>query len=230
MRSKLFFLLHLGFLLTLLSVYIKADDPLPPPADYAIKSANGNYEAFFSVKDKKTTVYELSGRTKKEKRKLWEMEGWFRNTFLSNDGNNLVIAYEGANLLDENYKADQIMISFYEREKLLKTIRLNELIESPTPENLEKTVSHYKWVETYGINEKQQFKINTIKKKKFLFDIKTGNPIDDKLYTPSNSISENQNASPQNPDTSKKSEDRKTNSCAAAILAFVGIAGFLAKR
>lgn len=222
MKSKIFVLFT--FILILQPISIWADEPLPPPKDYFINSANGKYTAFFSVKDKKTIVYELVGKIKKEKQKIWEMDGWFRNTYLSNDGNNLIVAYEGANLLDNNYKTDQVMISFYDKGKLLKEIKLNQLIENPVPEKLEKTVSHYSWVETYGMNENQQFEVNTIKKKKFLFDIKTGNIIGGELYSSSNTFNDNQNTVSQNSANTKPTGTGKTNSCSAAVLGIAGIA------
>lgn len=187
MKNTVYFVLCLTFAgFFILPLAAKADEPLPPPTDYSIFSANGKYTASFQVKEKKTSVYRIDKSSPQpQKIKLWEMDGWFRNTFLSNDGENLIVAYDGANLLALNYAPDKVMISFYRQGDLIKRVRLNQLIENPTPAKLRKTVSHYSWVETYGLNEKQFFEVNTIERKKFLFDIKTGLPIEGKLAAPS---------------------------------------------
>ena len=182
MKQFLYTLASISLIVVVLFSESYADDSLPPPSDYSIKSANGKFIVFFSVADKKTRVYEYFNKQKKKKNLIWEMDGWYRNTFLSNDGENLVIVYDGANLLDYDYKKDQIMISFYSKGKLLREIKLNQIIENPIPENLLETVSHYKWVDTYGINEKQLFEVNTIKNQTFKFNLKTGELIEGVLY------------------------------------------------
>jgi len=239
MKLKLSFLLGLAFInIIVFAVGAKADQPLPPPSDYSIRSANGKYKAFFQVKENKTTVYEIDKSSpKKNKIKFWEMDGWFRNTYLSNDGENLIVAYEGANLLSLNYKRDEVMISFYDKGNLLNQVRLNQLIQNPTPEKLEKTVSHYRWVDTYGLNEKQIFEVNTIEKKKFQFDIKTGLPIGMQLHTPSidsgkvsSTDSTNQNAQTNQTNQANSANSNQANTknetggCQAAVLGILSFA------
>jgi hypothetical protein len=222
-------------------VKIKADTPLPPPADYWISSQNNKFKAFFDVKNKTTSVYKVEKIKRKEKKeKIWQMEGWFRNTFLSNDGKNLVVAYNGANLLELDYKIDEVMVSFYDEGSLLNQIRLNQLIESPSPEKLERTESHFKWVTTYGINAEQIFEINTVAKKQFLFDLKTGLPIGTQLYSTdkvssqknemesaSNIGNQSLNNSNSNPDVNHKKQ--KEGSCNLAVFLITGFIGVAAE-
>ena len=213
----------------------KADEPLPPPADYLILSQNKKFKAFFSVENKTTTVYEIQKIKRREKlSKIWEMPGWFRNTFLSNDGDNLVVAYDGANLLELDYKPEQVMISFYSRGQLLNEVRLNQLIENPVPEKLVKTVSHYQWVSTYGLNSGQVFEVNTISKKRFLFDVKSGLPVGTPLYSSIGGqepakTEDNQTAnSPELPNNSNEIKDSNQSATHSGNcpLAFLAVAGF----
>lgn len=237
MKSKISFLWCVAFinLVVFAAGTVRADEPLPPPSDYSIKSANGKYTAFFQVKENKTIVYEVGKSSgKKNKIKLWEMDGWFRNTYLSNDGANLIVFYGGANLLELDYKPDEVMISFYDKGSLLNEVRLNQLLENPAPAALEKTVSHYRWVSTYGMNEKQIFEVTTTEKKKFEFDIKTGLPIGTPLYASSNgspaaspTSQSNQNEQPNqtnSTNTNQTDTKKETAGCQAAVLGIIGCA------
>lgn len=248
MRSKLFFPARSIFLCLIVFAAVataKADEPLPAPADHWVKSANGKYTAFFQVKENRTTVFEVVKSSRKNPpTKRWEMEGWFRNAYLSNDGANLIVFYNGANLLDLDFEPDEPMISFYERGKLLNQVRLNQLIKNPSPETLPKTVSHYRWVATYGLNEKQIFEVSTIEKKRFEFDIKTGLPIGTLLYaaavepaprgdssyqakrdSQTNSAPTGQNGQTNSADTnSKTNAEKEIGGCRAAALGIVGCA------
>jgi hypothetical protein len=207
--KQLLFSLFLVISVLCLTVKIKADTPLSPPTDYWISSQNNKFKAFFDVKNKTTSVYKIEKIKRKEKKeKIWQMEGWFRNVFLSNDGKNLVVAYNGANLLELDYKIDEVMISFYNEGSLLSQIRLNQLIENPLPEKLERTTSHFKWVTTYGINSEQIFEVNTVAKKQFLFDLKTGLPIGTDLY----SVISNENKTGENSDYKIELSTNNSNS------------------
>jgi hypothetical protein len=242
MRPKqLLFSVFLVISVLSLIVKVKADTPLPPPADYWISSQNNKFKAFFDVKNKTTLVYRIEKIKRKEKKeKIWQMEGWFRNTFLSNDGKNLVVAYNGANLLELDYKIDEVMISFYNEGNLLNQIRLNQLIENPLPEKLERTTSHFKWVSTYGINAEQMFEINTVAKKQFLFDLKTGLSIGADLYSTDEVssqktekdntnivVDESSNNSNKSPDINSKNQNK--NNCQLAVFLITGIIGVVSE-
>ncbi len=224
---KLKIIVNIAFIIIFLvnsHLITKADEPLPPPADYSISSQNNKFEAFFDVKNDFTFVYKIEKvKRKVTKTKLWEMPGWYRNAFLSNDGENSIAVYDGANLLELDYKVNQVMISFYQQGKLLNEIRLNQLIKNPVPENLERTVSHYKWVSTHGLNNKQIFEVNTAAKKRFLFDIKTGLPSEGTLLYSADT------KSGQAGTVKKSVEDstEKTNNCRFALFLAAGLAVLL---
>jgi|GEM_PF-950482 len=195
--------------LLLLPVAAVADEPLEAPANKTIYSLNGKFSAFLDYDRKITTVYSIGRRGRREQRtKLWEMHGWFRNASLANDGEHLVVAYEGSNLLNLDYKQDEVMLTFYRRGEVINRVRLNELLEDPRPSSLERTVSHYKWSGTYGFDEQGRYIVNTIEKRLFIFDVATGRPINTKLFSPAQSTRQpppDATATPENERAGKKS-------------------------
>lgn len=101
------------------------------------------------------------------------MNGWHLNAYLSDNGRNLIVFYPGANLLNLGYKADDVMMTFYDRGKVLRQVRLNKIVPNSTPDIFRRTVSHYSWLESYGLVG-DKFIINTLNQKRLIFDIKTG--------------------------------------------------------
>ena len=141
-KDSLFAWLFLANALIVSNV-VRADAPLPAPANRTILSRNGKFQAEFDWHTKKTTIYARQNATRKTK--LWQMNGWHRNAFLADNGRNLIVFYAGANLLNLSYKPDDVVITFYDRGTLLRQVRLNQIIPSPTPNKFRRTVSHYNW-------------------------------------------------------------------------------------
>ena len=56
------------------------------------------------------------------------MPGWNPVSFLADDGEYLVTGYEGNNLLKHKHTADEVMLAFYRRGTLIKSVRLGEVI------------------------------------------------------------------------------------------------------
>lgn len=158
----------------LFSRVVRADEPPLAPANHQVLSRNKKFVAVFDWKAKKTTVYAI--QKSKRKTKLWQMSGWHRNAYLADNGRNLIVFYPGANLLNLGYKPNDVMITFYERGKLLRQVRLNEIVPNPTPDKFRRTVSHYSWLESYGL-EGDKFIINTLQKKRLVFAVKTGKSV-----------------------------------------------------
>lgn len=194
-----------------------ADGPLEAPADKNIYSMNRKFVAFLDYKNKKTTVYKVNKNGKKEERaRLWEMPGWFRNAALSDDGEHFVVLYEGANLLKLDYKQDEVMLTFYKHDAIINQVRLNQLLQNPGPSDLQKTVSHYKWCESFGFDQNGKYIVNTAEKRTFIFDVSTGQPTNNALFTPQANASSETNSSNDN------SQSPKTHSCLGIfiVLAF----------
>jgi len=152
---------------------LTADAPLEPAGDRTTCSLNGAYCAFMRYGAKKTEVWKVARNAQHRKQELtWEMDGWFQNVALSNDGQDLIVASDGGNLLDPGYKPDQVILTFYHRGKKMCDVRLNELVHDPSA--LEKTESHYRWCESYGLDVSGKYVVNTVDGHRLLFDASSG--------------------------------------------------------
>lgn len=160
-------------LLGLMARTLAADEPLPAPDYRAVCSQNGFFCALMDPGKKVTTVVRRHAGGISEN--LWSMPGWFRVAYLSNDGEYLVTGYDGVNLLPLNYRKDQVMLSFYDRGRLIRQVRLNEMITDFS--KLEKSASHYQWGNTLGLNESDHLTVELPDKKWMMFDVRTGREI-----------------------------------------------------
>ncbi len=150
-----------------------ADEPLPAPELKTVCSKNGFFCAEMDPGRNVTTVYRRRAGGVRDP--LWSMPGWFRVASLSNDGEYLVTGFDGSNLLPLDYKKDQVMLSFYDRGRLLRQVRLNELVSDFS--KLQKTVSHYQWGQYLGLNPEDHYVVELADKRWMLFDVRTGFPI-----------------------------------------------------
>lgn len=162
-----------GIFVALLIKGASADQPLPPPELKTICSTSGFFCAEMDPDRNLTTVYRRRAGGVREP--LWSMRGWFRVAALSSDGEYLVTGYDGVNLLPLDYRKDQVMLSFYDRGKLIREVRLNELVTDFS--KLEKTASHYQWGHYLGINADDHYTVELPDKRWVLFNVKTGQPI-----------------------------------------------------
>ncbi|HEX5036097.1 MAG TPA: hypothetical protein VFX30_02960 [bacterium] len=149
---------------------IFADAPLPPPELRTFCSRNGFFCAATDPEARLTTVYRRRAGGVQES--LWSMPGWFRVAYLSSDGEYLVTGYDGLNLLPLDYKKDEVMLSFYDRGKLIRQVRLNEMIADFS--KLEKTASHYQWGKLLGLNADDHLTVELADKRWLLYNVKTG--------------------------------------------------------
>ena len=147
-----------------------ADEPLQTPSDLEVWSTNKEYVAVLKHQENKTSIFRVAPEGKREKK--WGMDGWFRWTHLSNDGEYLAIPYWGANLLSLDYKRDDIMLRLVQRGKDLSTVTLADLIEDFS--KLQRTASHYYWGNCIGFNKKNEFVIETVEGNRFLVSTKDG--------------------------------------------------------
>jgi hypothetical protein len=152
---------------------VKADAPLPPPEIRTVCSRNGFFCARMDPDLSLTTVFRRRAGGVTEP--LWSMPGWFREASLSNDGQYLVAGYDGGNLLPLDVRKDQVMLSFFDRGRLIRQVRLNDLV--PDVSKLTRTVSHYHWGRFHGLNSEGHLVVELADKQWVLFDPRTGLPI-----------------------------------------------------
>jgi hypothetical protein len=152
-----------------------SDKPLGPPELKVIWSNNGKFYAVLDPEKKTTIAYQA---VNKDKKKLWEMKGWFRVAALANDGSHFVTGYRGINLLPVKYRKDEVMLRFYKNGKLFKEVTLDQLITDFS--KLKRTVSHFHWGSYMGFDDKGHYVVKTVEEKKIAFNVTTGMRIDKK--------------------------------------------------
>jgi hypothetical protein len=151
-------------------VPVRADELILPPETKTICSRNNFFCALMDPDTQVTTVYRRRAGGVQEN--LWSMPGWFRIAFLSNDGEYLAAGYDGSNLLPLNYRKDEVMLSFYDRGKLIRQVRLNEMVLDFS--KLERTGASYQWGAYLGLNQDDHLTVALVDKRWLLFDVKTG--------------------------------------------------------
>ena len=110
-----------------------ADTPLPPPKVKEIWSSNKQYCAVMDPRQMTTTVYRVEAGDKRSK--VWAMYGWYRVADLANDGEHLVAGHPGINLLPLDFTMDDVMIYFFRRGELIRTVPLSELVKNKSALN-----------------------------------------------------------------------------------------------
>jgi hypothetical protein len=147
-----------------------ADEPLLAPSKLEVYSNNKNYIFVSDPTAWVTSVYEVSKRG--HRKIMWMMYGWFRDAYLSDDGEHLVVGDDGLGLIPTDYSKNVPMAYFFEKGRLVRFIKLKDIIRDFG--KLEHTASHYHWGGCTGINPKGQFIISTVEKRRLIYDVKTG--------------------------------------------------------
>ena len=143
-----------------------ADSPLTPASIQTTTSANKRFEVV-SHPTKGTKCVEISSS-----KELWNLPGWYRRSFICDDGRHFITAYPGLNLLSVDYKGSDVMLTFWDSGKIIKTVTVDDLI--PNKKILQRTVSHYSWGSVSGINEAGLLEVTLVDGSKILYQPKTG--------------------------------------------------------
>ena len=151
----------------------RADAPLPPPKVKEVWSPNKHYCAVMDPRKMTTTVYRAGAG--EQRTKLWAMYGWFRVAHLANDGESLIAGHPGVNLLPTDVQMDDVLIYFFRRGELTRTVALKELV--PDLSTLKKTASHLLWGNYLGLDAQGRYVVETVDGRKLIFDVRTGRQI-----------------------------------------------------
>lgn len=163
----------------LVSGSARADAPLPPPGS-AVQNCSNNGR-FCLSRAEGSDMLRLHAVEPSGKRKLrWEVRSAARSFVVSNDGVHWVEIFEGANLLPLDTPETAVMLTFHRRGETITQVQLRQLVKSPT--ELPNSVSHKVWAQTYGFNQKGRFSLLTSESLEFLFDARTGKPINRELF------------------------------------------------
>lgn len=135
-----------------------------------VPSANKRYVAVQGADQRSTVVFKKVGQKGREK--LWEIPVWSPALYLADDGEYLVLGYEGGNLLSHGYRLDQVMVSFYRRATLIRSLSLKDVILDPR--HLEVSDSGVQWGFFVGLIGPTKFALDTVERRRLIFDIATG--------------------------------------------------------
>jgi hypothetical protein len=152
-----------------ISAVALADSPLPAPSLITNCSASGKFCAESNPTTRITSI-----RAKGSQKTLWSIKGWHRSFTISDDGQSLVIGYSGGNLVPIDVTLKEPMLSFYQREKLIRVVTLGDLVKSKA--ELSPTVSHLHWgnIVGAGIDRNNRIRVELVNNKQMTFNAKTG--------------------------------------------------------
>jgi hypothetical protein len=156
-------------LLIMLSTNALADEPLPQPSEVIACSASGDFCATSNPLQKVTSV-----RHKGAEDVLWTLPGWHRWLFVSNDGESVVVGYDGMNLVPQNSTLDVPVLFFYHHGRLVRTVKLSDLYQRKS--QLNKTASHFAWVRQASLNASGRLILELVDGRKAAFAAETGEP------------------------------------------------------
>lgn len=107
-----------------------ATHPLAARIRYDDEPATGSRNGRFYAEPTRqlnTQVFEVLGKGKS--RLVWEKPGWEYESYLSNDGEYLVEGRYCRGSLPPDDSPDGVVLSFYHRSTLLRSVRLSELVD-----------------------------------------------------------------------------------------------------
>ena len=144
-----------------------ADTPLPPPEKL---TACSPARKLCATSDPVTNVTLVSPQPPGQA--SWQIPGWHRWLFPSDDGESVVFGYGGMNLVPVDVTLSQPVLLFYNSGRLVRTIKLDQLYERKS--QLQRTVSHFAWVYSIGFNSSNQFVVELVNGEKVAFAPSTG--------------------------------------------------------
>lgn len=149
---------------------VLADEPMLPPAVWQTCSPNGVYCATLDPGADRITVYRAGAADNV----LWSAAGWSRVAALADDGEHLVLGYEGMNLIPVDYEPDMEMLTFYRRDAVIQRVALSVLVDRKA---LQRTVSHWYWGDYLGLDANGRYTVRTAGSREIRFDMTTGLPV-----------------------------------------------------
>jgi hypothetical protein len=87
----------------------RADTPLPPPQKHTATSPSKQIVAESDPATGLTTVYRVTNGVREPR---WAMAGWYRAIYPADDGEHLVLGFDGLNLAPKNAPDDLVVLRF----------------------------------------------------------------------------------------------------------------------
>lgn len=152
------------------SASVRADEPLIGDDLHVIRGDNPQCFARSERATNTTSAYAIDARGTLQP--LWTLPGFYRIAALSHDCAYLVTGRDGGNLLPLDYARDTVLLSFYRAGRLHRQLYLHELIHDLRA--LHRTDSHWDWGAYVGGERKHYYRITTVERGAFVFDMHTG--------------------------------------------------------
>ena len=86
---------------------VRADEPLSVPDRHVTTSKGGRFQVVSDPKGETKCTDSRDAKT------LWSIPRWFRKLVVSDDGHYLVTAYDGLNLIPQDYDGKMVLITFW---------------------------------------------------------------------------------------------------------------------
>jgi|GEM_PF-748743 len=151
----------------------RADAPLPPPAPHTARSPSKAVEAESDPVTGLTTVFRVVGGTRE---KAWSMPGWYRALHVADDGEHLVLGFDGLNLLPRNAPDTLVVLRFVRRGEVVAVRTVRDVVRDRAL--LRPIASHLLWRNGEGFDAEGRFVVETTDGARQVFDVATGTRVD----------------------------------------------------
>jgi len=149
----------------------RADAPLIEDPDPRMESANGRFFAVPGPNQRSTLVFRRDGSHGRVK--LWEMRGWPYAGYLDDDGEYVAAGDWDVQVLRRGYSGDEVIVSFYRRGDLIKSLRVTDILRRP--KNLgAPSEAGYHWGAWVGFVGLHRFALETAEGRRLVYDVTTG--------------------------------------------------------
>jgi len=153
----------------------RADAPLIEDRDPRIDSANGRFFAVPGPEKKSALVFRRDGPDGRVK--LWEMKGWPYAGYLDDDGESFAVGDWDVHVLKRGYRGDEVIVSFYRRGELIKSLRVADILRRP--KNLgSPSEGGYHWGTWVGFVGLHRFALDTAEGRRLIYDVTTGSLVE----------------------------------------------------
>lgn len=150
---------------------VRANEPLPPPAEVTSCSPRRTFCAVSDPRANTTTVYRMRGDERGAAE--WSMRGWLRNFHVLDDGAHLVAGTDET-LLALDHDLSEPILRFYRRGALFRKVAFRSVVSRA---QLTRTASRFAWGRYQGFNAKGQYELVLLDGTVVRFDGRTGKRI-----------------------------------------------------
>jgi hypothetical protein len=144
--NTMLFALRVSLLIALLftSSFLAAGAPRQAPMDVKQFSPDHQYFLISKVKEKCTQIF----RSDKPSTVLWQIPVYIQIADISNDGRHVAASYEGGNILENDVRPSDPLITFYDATGSRRVVTVGEVVGDPG--KLRRSTSGLPWGRVIG--------------------------------------------------------------------------------